>query len=98
MKSAEHNLILFLRKNPEWHSSGQLQRMEWRNRNGTLATPRSIVRRLQENAEGDNAILEVEYRGQSTYYRVKTAHIKPKYTYQEITKDGQVVWEETRVQ
>lgn len=47
-------------------SSGELQRREWRNANGTIATPRSIVRRLQELAEEGTLI--VETRKNHAYY------------------------------
>lgn len=77
-KSAEDNLVDFLKSNPGWYSSGALQRMPFKNKNGSLATPRTLVRRLQENAEGEHAILEVKYEGRTTFYRIKTAHIKKK--------------------
>lgn len=93
-KSAEQNLISFLRENTDWYSSGSLQRMPFKNKNGTLATPRTLVRRLQENAEGTNALLEVKYEGQTTYYRIKQEYIKPKYTYQ-LSPEG--IMQEIRV-
>ena len=80
-KSAEQNLIDFLKENYDWYSSGSLQRMPFKNRNGSLATPRTLVRRLQENATGENAVLEVKYEGRSTYYRIKETHRKVKYSY-----------------
>ena len=80
-KSAEQNLIDFLKQNYDWFSSGALQRMFFKNKNGSLATPRTLVRRLQENAEGENATLEVKYEGNTTYYRVKQSHRKIKYQY-----------------
>jgi len=82
--SAEQNLIDFLKENPDWHNSGQLQRMPFKNKNGSLATPRTLVRRLQENAEGDQAILEVKYEGQTTYYKIKTEHIKKKQVVEQL--------------
>jgi len=84
-KSVETQLIDFLKSNPTWFASGDLQRKEWRNKNGTLATPRSIVRRLEENAEGENALLEVEYRANHAFYRIKQEHVKHRYEYREIT-------------
>lgn len=51
-KSVEAQLYDFFRSNPnDIFASGDLQRREWKNGNGSLATPRSIVRRLQELAE-----------------------------------------------
>lgn len=79
--SAEHKLREFLRANPEWFASAHLQRQLWSNKDGTNASPRSIVRRLEEMVE--DGILEVEYRGKhAAYYRVKQEHIKPKYRYE----------------
>ena len=70
-KSVETQLIDFLKENPSVYSSGQLQRMEWRNRNGTLSTPRSIVRRLEENAEA-GGMLEVSYDDHNNaHYQIK---------------------------
>lgn len=80
-KSAEQNLIDFLKENSDWFSSGALQRMPFKNKNGSLATPRTLVRRLQENTQGDNAVLEVKYEGRITYYRIKQEHRKAKYHY-----------------
>lgn len=38
----------FLQDNLGWHASGSLQRMEWRIRDGKLATPQNIGRTLRE--------------------------------------------------
>ena len=84
MKSAEENLIDFLKANYGWYASPELQRMSFKNRNGSLATPRTLVRRLQENAEGPQAILEVKYEGRTTYYRIKTAHRKLRQVVEEL--------------
>ena len=82
MKSAASNIIKFLRENPQWFPSGELQRMRFQNKDGTLASPKSIPRRLQENSEGAEALLEVEYGTKNAAkYRVKEKHIKPIYKY-----------------
>ncbi len=83
-KSAETNLIDFLKENPGWYASATLQRMPFKNRNGSLAAPRTLVRRLQENAEGDQAILEVKHEGQTTYYRIKETHRKKQQVVQQL--------------
>ncbi len=75
-KSAEQNIINFLKENPSWFAAAHLQRQLFQNKNGTYASPKAISRRLQENAEGDNAILEVEYRHNHAFYKIKEAHIK----------------------
>lgn len=75
-KSVEQQLIDFLKANPSVYSSGQLQRMEWRNKNGTLATPRSIVRRLEENAM-EGGVLQVSYDAHGgAQYQIKAEHKK----------------------
>lgn len=75
-KSAEQNIIDFLKSNPSRFAAAHLQRQLFQNRNGTYASPKAISRRLQENAEGDKAILEVEYRNNHAFYKIKEAHIK----------------------
>ena len=60
--SVEKQVETYCQKNPEvWHASGGLQRIEWKNSDGTLATPRSIVRRLQEMQ--NESVLAVRYVG-----------------------------------
>ena len=71
-KSVETQLIDFLKENPSRWASADLQRREWRNRNGTLSTPRSIVRRLEENAEA-GGMLEVSYDDHNNaHYSIKS--------------------------
>jgi DNA-binding transcriptional ArsR family regulator len=74
MKTAQENILDFLKSNPSKWASGALQRMEWRNRNNTLATPRSIVRRLEELAE--EGLIEVSYEGKNAQYQIKGEHRK----------------------
>ena len=50
-KSVQDQLLEYLQANPGVHASGTLQRLEWHNKDSTLAVPRTIVRRLQELAE-----------------------------------------------
>lgn len=77
MKSAESALIDFLRSNPSKYASAELQRMIWKNKNGTTATARSIVRRLEENAE-DGGILKVSYDEHgNAWYQIKEGYKKP---------------------
>jgi len=77
MKSAEQNIISFLRENPSKFAAAELQRMSFRNRNNTLASPKAISRRLQENAEGTNSFLEVSYINGNAHYQIREAHKKP---------------------
>lgn len=75
MRSAEQNIISFLKSNPGAFAAAQLQRLPFKNRNGTIASPKAISRRLQELAE--RKILEVSYVNGNAYYQIAEAH-KPK--------------------
>src|SRR3990167_2809666 len=87
MKSAEQQLLDFLKSNPSKFASGDLQRREWKNKNQTLATPRSIVRRLEENTywETDTpahkqnlrGILIATYENNTTFYQIREEYKKP---------------------
>lgn len=91
MKSAETQLIDFLKANPSVFASAQLQRMFWKNKNGTIASPRSIVRRLEENTctkENPLGVLEVSYIGGNAHYQIKEEHRKKEQTVDYIIKDG----------
>ncbi len=68
MKTAEQQVIDFLRTNPSWFASAELQRLFFKNKNGTNAAPRSIVRRLEENTP---SFLEVKYIGGNAYYKIR---------------------------
>lgn len=52
MKTVEQSLYQLFCDNPtQRYHSGHLQRMTFKNKNGTLATPASVTRRLRELAE-----------------------------------------------
>jgi hypothetical protein len=61
-------LTKHLREGHGWVASGDLQRMEWRDSHGRLATPSNISRRLRELAA--DGVLEVQLRRGHAYYRV----------------------------
>ena len=87
-KSVETQLIDFLKENPSVWASGTLQRHEWRNKNGTLATPRSIVRRLEENA-AEGGVLQVSYDSHGgAQYQIKQEYRKKEQRMEYIIKDG----------
>ena len=87
-KSVETQLLDFLKANPSVWASAALQRMEWRNRNGTLATPRSIVRRLEENAE-EGGMLTVSYDNHgNAQYSIKEAFRPKQQKVEFIERDG----------
>lgn len=65
-KSVQDQLLDYLQANPGVHASGTIQRLEWKNKDGTLAVPRTIVRRLQELAEEGK--IHAEIRGNHTHY------------------------------
>lgn len=75
-KSVSQQLLEYLQTNPGVHSSGTLQRLEWHNKDGTVAVPRTIVRRLQELAQ-DNKI-HVEDRNGHAHYSTESIPQKPK--------------------
>lgn len=78
-KSVETQLIDFLRSNPSKFASAELQRMPWKNKNQTLATPRSIVRRLEENAE-EGGMLQVTYDDHNNaFYNIKEGFQKKEF-------------------
>lgn len=70
-------LIAYLKSSPEPIASAELQRIPFKNRNGSMASPKAISRRLQELAE-DNTIF-VELRGKNAYYSFNPASepVKP---------------------
>lgn len=77
MKTAEQNLLDFLKENPSKWASAELQRMVFKNRNGTIATARSLVRRLEENAV-EGGILKVIYDEKgNACYKIKEGYRKP---------------------
>lgn len=70
--SAKENILLWLQNNPGWHHNGDLQRLEFKNKNGTNATGDTIKRRLQNLAEEGKIF--VEHRPDAFY----GAEYKPK--------------------
>lgn len=75
---------------PGWVSSGELQRMPWKNKNGTLATPRSIVRRLEELAESGE--IQVGYREKNhAWYSHSKPRPKPVIVHDLVFRDGRPV-------
>ena len=93
MKSAEQSLIDFLRSNPSKWASADLQRREFRNKNGTLASPRSLVRRLEENTctqDNPKGVLDVSYDDHgNAWYQIKDEYRKrERKIVQCFTEDG----------
>lgn len=87
-------LYKYLQQNPGWHAKGNLERIEWRTKNDTLATADNIGRRLRELAQG--GFILVEERNNHAWYSIKPSQAKPKTTFIETTApDGSVVWVET---
>lgn len=78
-KSAEQEIIDFLKANPSKWAAAELQRMAFHNKNGTLANPKAISRRLQENAE-EGGMLEVSYdENGNAMYNIKEGFEKKKF-------------------
>lgn len=77
MKSVSQQLADYLKSvAPAQIASGELQRLTWRNRNGTLAVPRSVVRRLEELVE--DGTLTVEIKDRHAHYCYGNPPPKPK--------------------
>lgn len=73
---------------PAQVASGTLQRLPWKNRNGSLAVPRSVVRRLEELAE--DGTLSVEIKDRHAWY--SWANKKSKVsTFEPVWNDGRIV-------
>lgn len=66
--SISDQLARFMRNGHGWVASGDLQRMNWRDKKGNLATPSNISRRLRELAA--DGILEVQIRRGHAHYRL----------------------------
>lgn len=76
-KSAEDKLLMFFRENSNKEfASGEIQRMSFSNKNGTLATPRSLVRRMQELCE-EGKILNVG-TDKGAVYKLNTGVVQPR--------------------
>ena len=90
-KSVEQQLLDFLAANPSKWASVYLEKKEWKNKNGSSANPRTIIRRLQENTywETDtpqhkknlNGVLIATYENNTTYYQIKSGHEKKTHTF-----------------
>ncbi len=65
-KSISQQLLDYLRENHGIFPSGDLQRLEWHNIDGTKAVPRTIVRRLQELSEEGS--IHCEMRNNHAHY------------------------------
>lgn len=88
-KSVSTQLLEFLQNNRGRFASGSLQRMEWINKDGTLAIPRTVVRRLQELAQ-DGLIYVEEVNGHA-HYSADPLKEKPKRIVEFVERDGQMV-------
>ena len=80
MKSLPEQLKEYLASvYPAHVSSGELQRMKWKNRDGTEPAPRTVVRRLEELAE--DKTLSVDYREKNHAWYAFGSVPKPKTAY-----------------
>lgn len=77
MSAQDKILEYLLEKAGEWHPTGNLQRMEWKNEDGTLAIPRTVQRRLQNLEE--KSLIAVQYEGKSCKYRYIPEKYRPRY-------------------
>ena len=79
--------IKYLAANPGWHASAAIQRIEWRDHRGKLASASNVARRLRELA--DDGRLLVEYRKNHAYYSIAEA-ARPTRQIVEHLPDGSV--------
>jgi len=101
-KSVETQLLDFLKSNPSKFASVTLEKMEWKNKNGSPANPRTIIRRLQENTywETDTpahkknlqGILIATYENNTTFYQIKEGHEKKPHLATDETKPP--IWDD----
>jgi hypothetical protein len=87
MKTLKQKLLAYLAANPGTHASGDIQRMEWRDRRGKLASPANLTRRLRELV--NEGKLLVEYRKGHAHYAIAEAE-RPKRQVVEQLGDGSV--------
>ena len=74
-KSVKLQLLEFLQENGGIFHNGELQRMvNWRNKNGTIPTPRTLVRRLQELVIEEK--IHVNYKNGQAYFSAKPIILK----------------------
>ena len=79
--------LKFLATNPGFQASASLQRMEWRDHRGKLASAQNVGRRLRELVN-DGKLL-VEYRKNHAFYCIAEA-ARPKRQMVEHLADGSV--------
>ncbi len=85
--SVEHSLLKFFEAHPgSTYDSGILQRMSWYNKNGTLAKPKSVSRRLQELCE-DGKIVNIGTM-KSAVYKLKGIPPKKQEVEFVVTSEG----------
>lgn len=75
-------LLHYFKSNPnEWIAGGVLQKMEWKNKDNTIATARTVIREVGRLKQ--DRLLNVEYRNKHhAFYRIKQEHKKKIYRYE----------------
>ncbi len=72
-KSAKENILSFLQQNQNWFHNGELQRMDFYNRNGSNASGDTIKRRCNDLVKEGKAF--VDYKHGEAYF---SAEYRPK--------------------
>lgn len=69
----------FFKEKNSWINSGELERMVFKNRNGTVAKPTSVTRRIRELEE--MRLIAVKYEGatQSALYKFIPRELRANY-------------------
>lgn len=89
--SAQCKILSYIEANPnEWHTSGQLQFMDFKNEDGTRALPRTIVRRLQNLEE--NSFIAVTYKNKRTQYRFIPKEWRDRYIPVSLRGNQNTLW------
>lgn len=60
-----------------WVAKGAIQRMQWRNENGTLYIGDTVGRALRDAEE--NCFIAVKHTGKNTQYKWIPFHLRPRY-------------------
>lgn len=87
--SAQENILTFLRQNyPNIYSSGELQRMEWKNDDGTTGTPAIIQRRLRNLEEKKEIAVTYEGAKNHAHYQYLPEYKRAEYKPTALRKDS----------
>lgn len=73
-----------------WVAKGAIQRMQWRNENGTLYIGDTVGRALRDAEE--NCFIAVKHTGKNTQYKWIPFHLRPRYIPTSMRDDDTVLF------